>query len=694
MSIGDSKIKIPRVWFHDEVRDGYFVDALRKSCWAAQMEALQEVESLCRRHGLRVFADNGTLLGAVRHGGFIPWDDDMDLCMFRDDYMQFQKYASELPEGYWVFDYHEDDVDQMILRVTNTRDIRIDDAWLHRYHNFPYPAGVDIFPLDFISPDPEQEDLRKQIAKLVFDCANAIGQFEMLTQEMIVEVQRIMELTGAKINLDTNQSVKLQLYELGERLFSLYNRGEAREVALMTYWIQNNDHKYDIHLYDEVVRLPFETIDIPAPARYDEVLRIEYGDYMRIVRGGGTHNFPYYSEMEQMVADSLPDKKVPYRYYYSASETADFEERKKRYKEVTSWRGFGAGKEPHREVVFVPYMPETWKALKAVWELEKSILGTDVYVVCGPYFDKDPHGVITETHYDVSGYPEEIAPMEFGTYDFASRRPDTIYIQNPFDSYDYATSVHPDHYARELKKYTEHLVYIPYFAVDEVDENDIPGKKSLEHFVSMPGVVLADATLVSSERMRRIYVDELVRFAGEDTRRIWEDKIRIRDDVMFDLRRATGKNDNCLSEEEEAIINYDIPAAWQEMGVGSSLKDRKKVIFYYTSLSAMLRYEEKMIAKMETVMTVFSENRDHVVVLWCPDRILLKNLPEIRPELWAAYEGIADRFAKDAIGVYDDSCDYERASYLADAYYGDPGLAVEICRHSGKPVMIADCSVL
>ena len=93
----------PDSFFEDEVRDGFYVPALMKRSWAAQIEVLEAVARICKKHHIRWFADRGTLLGAVRHKGFIPWDDDLDICMLRDDYIRFNAVIRrELPKGFYI----------------------------------------------------------------------------------------------------------------------------------------------------------------------------------------------------------------------------------------------------------------------------------------------------------------------------------------------------------------------------------------------------------------------------------------------------------------------------------------------------------------------------------------------------------------------------------------------------------------
>ena len=84
-------------YFDDEIREDFYVSGLMKRLWAANLEVISDVAKVCDNFNFRWFADYGTLLGAVRHGGCIPWDDDLDFFMTRIDYVKLpellNKYA-------------------------------------------------------------------------------------------------------------------------------------------------------------------------------------------------------------------------------------------------------------------------------------------------------------------------------------------------------------------------------------------------------------------------------------------------------------------------------------------------------------------------------------------------------------------------------------------------------------------------
>ena len=75
-------------YFEDEIRDGFYIPSMIKRSWAVALDVLSEVDRICQKYDIKYYAEWGTLLGAVRHAGFVPWDDDLDIAMQRNDYIK------------------------------------------------------------------------------------------------------------------------------------------------------------------------------------------------------------------------------------------------------------------------------------------------------------------------------------------------------------------------------------------------------------------------------------------------------------------------------------------------------------------------------------------------------------------------------------------------------------------------------
>lgn len=101
-------MQIPEGYLEGEIRDGFYIESMMKKTWAAQMKVLMEVDRVCKKNGIQYFADWGTL-GAVRHHGFVPWDDDMDITMKRPDYNKFCSIAEKEMPGYNIVNIHTDE---------------------------------------------------------------------------------------------------------------------------------------------------------------------------------------------------------------------------------------------------------------------------------------------------------------------------------------------------------------------------------------------------------------------------------------------------------------------------------------------------------------------------------------------------------------------------------------------------------
>lgn len=332
--------------------------------------------------------------------------------------------------------------------------------------------------------------------------------------------------------------------------------------------------------------------------------------------------------------------------------------------------------EDKREVVFFPYKASMWDSLESVWMAADADEDTDAYVVPIPYYDKNPDGTFREMHYEGNEYPDYVPITNWEEYVFEERRPDIIFIHNPYDQFNYVTSVHPRFYSGNLKKYTEKLVYIPYFILSEVKPDDDEAIKGIKHFCINEAVNNADKVIVQSEDMRQVYIKVLTEESGgsKEAREYWEKKIDGSGSPKVDKVLRTKREDLKIPEEWLKII---------QKPDGSF----KKIIFYNTSVTALLRHDEQMLKKMESVFQMFYENRDGVALLWRPHPLMESTLVSMRPQLWEEYRKIRDKYREEAWGIYDDTADMDRAVVLSDGYYGDGSSIVQLYQKTGKPIM-------
>lgn len=328
---------------------------------------------------------------------------------------------------------------------------------------------------------------------------------------------------------------------------------------------------------------------------------------------------------------------------------------------------------PNRtEAVFLPYKASMWDSLESVWKAADKDLDCDAYVIPIPYYDKDPDGSFREEHYEGELYPKNVPITRFDNYDFGMRRPDIIFIHNPYDDANFVTSVHPFFYAKNLKKFTDRLVYIPYFILDEAMTKD---RDAIKPFCITSGVIHASKVVVQSQDMRQIYIEIMTEAAGENTRRYWEQKILGVGSPKLDKLFATKKEDLEISNEWlERIEKAD--GSW------------KNIVFYNTGVTALLKYDEQILAKMQDVFRVFREQKDNVTLLWRPHPLIKATLETMRPQLLVKYENIVEQYKAEGWGIYDDSADMNRAVALSDAYYGDGSSIVELFLKAGKDVML------
>lgn len=168
-----------------------------------------------------------------------------------------------------------------------------------------------------------------------------------------------------------------------------------------------------------------------------------------------------------------------------------------------------------KEAAFFPYKASMWDSLESVYLAAKDDPDCDAYCVPIPYYTLNPDRSFGEMHYEGSEYPKNIEIIKWQEYDLAQHEPDVAYIHNAYDDWNMVTSVHPQFFSGNLKKYTKKLVYIPYFVLDEVAPDNEKTIENIKHFCFMPGIINADQVIVQSENMKKIYINEYLKAAKE-----------------------------------------------------------------------------------------------------------------------------------------------------------------------------------
>lgn len=271
------KYEIPSEFLKQEERDGYTVSAEMKKVWAVEIDLLQELLRVCNKYNLTIWADGGTLLGAVRHKGFIPWDDDIDMAMPRKDYDKLLEIASgEFKHPYFFQTIHTDPYytnRHAQLRNSETM-ARAASQTTYRYNSGIF---IDIFPLDYLPASP-------RAFKNFYKKISAQKAYMKIVRRLLFKMPKGMYLMfRSKVKWFSDEGI-FENYEQ-----TLRSVNPARSVTWAPLTFNHASIQTPYSWFSETDYTDFEFLKLPIPKCYDLFLRARYGDYMTPVKAPTYH---------------------------------------------------------------------------------------------------------------------------------------------------------------------------------------------------------------------------------------------------------------------------------------------------------------------------------------------------------------------------------------------------------------------
>ena len=281
-------------FFKEEVICDFLVDEKRKKIWAIELDLLREFDRVCKKYNLKYYMWFGSLIGAIRHHGFIPWDDDLDVAMLREDYERFMEVAKdEFKAPYFLqTPYTDEGYYYSYIKLRNSNSTALSKAF--QYQPFNQGLFLDIFPLDY-TDEAEMEDRYTKVKKLA------------------IQNTQYMKLSNPEITIKNEDKERLLksdpivVYEMIQKL-AMNHFNVPKPYRALAVWTMSDWHKYlyDADCFENSKECDFEGLKVLVPGRYDNILRIMYGDYMKL------------PDMEQRVSwhpGAIFEPDIPYKDY-------------------------------------------------------------------------------------------------------------------------------------------------------------------------------------------------------------------------------------------------------------------------------------------------------------------------------------------------------------------------------------------
>lgn len=285
-------ISIPDGFLNEEIRCGYKVSTKMKAVWAVELDLYKELERVCNKYNLKLFAFAGTILGAVRHRGFIPWDDDMDFAMSRKDYDILCEHAIE--EFSYPYYFNSGNTADISSRGHGQLKNSLTTCILNDENNdkccFNQGIYIDIFVYDNLVNDTKESHkylvwMQKQNARMIR------YKYCYLGKDYSYGIKRFFKKIYLVIFYLWNQ-------EYNNRAFDKYQANKKKYIDLDTnlcvflQFVKKDNLEYLVFeksLFSNVISIDYEFLSLCIPSGYQYYLSKAYGDWKKLVKGNTIH---------------------------------------------------------------------------------------------------------------------------------------------------------------------------------------------------------------------------------------------------------------------------------------------------------------------------------------------------------------------------------------------------------------------
>lgn len=282
------QLTLPDSFLDEEVRDGFLVSSQMKHVWAVELDLLNEFIKICKKHNIQFYAAGGTMLGAVRHKGIIPWDDDIDVMMLRSEFEKFCKIAPQEFQHPYFFQTEETDHGcyRGHAQLRNSLTTGVLASGFDEKKNINQGIFIDIFPLDNV-PDIGKASFYKKLKKLSWKCY--AFQRRGLKKAFKGDRQMYKQWYDNLWKLCPSLALEIcdRYYKRYEKTVIMYNSQQTKEVMMTPFhedrWTWNRS---DLNSSFEI---PFEMLSIPVPKEYANMLTKTYGNWEKFVVGTSVH---------------------------------------------------------------------------------------------------------------------------------------------------------------------------------------------------------------------------------------------------------------------------------------------------------------------------------------------------------------------------------------------------------------------